>query len=83
VFLFSLQSNWFLHISSRIVGGASSLTPSVRVSDDSFALLMQEARKLGISVTDLLDSIVSQYFSEGEEPEEDLEEGEDAEKEPP
>jgi hypothetical protein len=44
---------------------------------------MQEARKLGISVTDLLDSIVSQYFSEGEEPEEDLEEGEDAEKEPP
>lgn len=61
----------------------SSLSPNVNVSDDSFALLMQEARKLGISVTDLLDSIVSQYFSEGEEPEEDFEEGEDAEKEPP
>ena len=48
--------------------------PTVKVSAESMALLISEARHLEISVKDLLDAIVSQFFEVEEEGEEEAEE---------
>lgn len=54
--------------------------PVVKISAESMALLISEARNLEISVKDLLDAIVSNFFEdEGEVEEEAGEEGEEEE----
>jgi len=57
---------------------------TVKISTESLSLLIPEARKLEISVKDLLDTIIAVYFGELEEgPEEEGEEEEGEEEEEP
>jgi len=51
--------------------------PVVKVGNEAFSLLVEEARKLEVSTRDLVDVIVLQYFGELEE--EDVNEEEDEE----
>jgi len=53
--------------------------PTVKISSESMALLISEARKLGVSVKDLLDAIVVEALTEEAEAEEEGEEEEEEE----
>ncbi len=56
--------------------------PVVKISAESMSLLISEAQKLEVSVKDLLDAVISQYFEVEEEGEEEAEEeGEEEEEE--
>jgi len=48
--------------------------PVVKISAESMALLIAEARNLKISVKDLLDAIIDDFFSEEVEEAEEIEE---------
>ena len=55
--------------------------PTVQISAESMALLIEQAKELDITVKDLLDSIVLWYFSEEGSEEEEESEGEEEEEE--
>ena len=66
---------WFLLVTKM---------PTIKVSDETFSLLVNDARALGVPVKELADMIVGLYYSEdeeGEDEEEDEEEEEEDEEE--
>lgn len=55
--------------------------PTLKISAESMALLIAEARRLGITVKDVADALISETLGEGEELEEEEEEEEESEEE--
>lgn len=55
--------------------------PAVKVASEIFSLLVAEARRIDITVKDLVDMIVLEYFSEETEEEEPEEEAAEEEEE--
>ena len=53
------------------------MTKTVRVSDEAFRFLRDQAMALGTSLADLLDSILEEFFEDFEEEEEPEEEAEE------
>jgi len=51
--------------------------PTVKISRESMSSLVKKAEKLGITVKDLVDTIIMDHFEEGEDEGEDIEYGEE------